>query len=280
MPGMRVKAGIAGMVMMTGTMIMTTQPNNEAQAASCPDLPEVAWWKTNHDKIVNYVEQRYKGKWEPYLNKWRDYRNKMLAIHEKDGTAIVKSRGIRLRGATLKKHIGDVEKRIIVTQCLQEKHGGRLVASHPAHDYPITGAGRTLAGVFRAAKQQALQFASMPDSQIASSTKASFRVEKTSNGVIRDILDLVVAATCRERTPVFTVTNLGDRWPLQGDVIIYQTDGKAMVTKRRLKLDAAEQATFNVNKRGRPLVGEVGVWIKPSWTERPFKYDAKITCRS
>ena len=175
MPGMRAKASIAGMVMLAGTMIMTTQPNNEAQAASCPDLPEVAWWKTNHDKIVDYVEHRYEGKWEPYLDKWRDYRNQMRAIHEKDGTAIVKSRGIRLRGATLKKHISDVEKRILVTQCLQEKHGGRLAASNPADGHSISGAGRSIAGVFRAATQQALQFASLPRSQIARSTKASFK---------------------------------------------------------------------------------------------------------
>ena len=104
MPGMKVKAGIAGMVMIAGSMIITTQPNNEAQAASCPNLPEVSWWKTNHDKIVDYVEQRYKGEWEPYLNKWRDYKNKMRAIYEKNGTAIVKSRGIRLRGASLMHH--------------------------------------------------------------------------------------------------------------------------------------------------------------------------------
>ena len=120
---------------------------------SCPDLPEVSWWKTNHDKIVDYVEQRYKGEWEPYLNKWRDYKNKMRAIYDKNGTAIVKSRGIRLRGASLKKHIGDVEKRILVTQCLQEKHGGRRAASNQVDDYPISDAGRALAGVLRAATQ-------------------------------------------------------------------------------------------------------------------------------
>ncbi len=280
MPGMKAQAGIAGMVMLAGTMIMTTQPNYEAQAASCPDLPEVAWWKTNHDKIVDYVEQRYEGKWEPYLDKWRDYRNKMRAIHAKDGTAIVKSRGIRLRGANLEKHIGDVEKRILVTQCLQEKHGGRLAASNPADGHSISGAGSSIAGVFRAATQQALQFASLPRSQIARSTKASFWADETSNGIIHDVLDLKVSATCHGRMPVFTVTNLGDRWPRLGVINIYQTDGRTMVTKRRLKLDTAQQATFNVLKRGRALAGEVGVWIQPSWTDRQFQYDAKITCRS
>ena len=74
--------------MMAGTMAMMTQPNNEAKAASCPDLPEVAWWKTNHDKIVIMSSGVTKER-EPYLNKWRDYRNKMRAIHEKNGTAIV-----------------------------------------------------------------------------------------------------------------------------------------------------------------------------------------------
>ena len=196
MLGMRVKAGIAGMVIMTGTIIMTTQPSNEAQAASCPDLPEVAWWKTNHDKIVDYVEQRYKGKWEPYLNKWRDYRNKMRTIHEKNGTAIVKSRGIRLRGATLKKHIGDVEKRILVTQCLQKKHGGRVAASNLADDLPTSGARRTLAGVFRAATQHALQFASLSELKPSCRIKASFRAEEIPNGVVYELSDFKKKSHC------------------------------------------------------------------------------------
>ncbi len=280
MPGIKAKAVIAGMVMMTGTMIMTTQPNNEAQAASCPDLPEVKWWKTNHDKIVNYVEQRYRGKWELYLDKWRDYKNKMRAIHEKDGTAIVKSRGIRLRGATLEKHIGDIEKRILVTQCLQEKHGGRLAASNPTDEYPMSGAGSALAGVFRAATRQALQFANLPGPQTSRSFNASLPTEEISNGSIHDILDLEVSARCRGRTPVFSVINLGDGWPRLGNINIYQTAGRTIITKRRLKLDSAQKATFNVHARVGALAGEVGVWIQPSWTDRPFQYDAKITCRS
>jgi len=178
MPGMRAKASIVGMAVMAGTMIITTQPNNEAQASSCPDLPDVSWWRTNHEKIVKYVDQRYDGAWEPYLDKWRDYRNKMRAIHEKNGTAIVKSRGLRLRGETLEKHIGDVERRIIVTQCLQEKHSGRLAASNRAEGGAIPAAGRSLADVLRAAKQQALQYAGLPKRQIQRGSLVSSQDEK------------------------------------------------------------------------------------------------------
>jgi len=279
MPGMKVKAGVAGMVMMTGFMIITTQPNNEAHAAACPALPEVAWWKTNHDKIVKYVDQRYNGVWEPYIEKWENYRNKMQAIYEKDGTAIVKSRGIRLRGDSLEKHIGDVEKRILVTQCLQQKHSGQLAKLDPETEKSIVGNGSALAGVFHAAKQQALQLASLPGSQSVASN-VSFRQEERSSEVTGEKLDLEISAKCDGRTPVFQVTNLGDRWPRLGAINIYRTDGKAMVTKRRMKLDTSQQATFKVRKRGKALAGEIGMWIQPSWTDRPFQYDSKITCSS
>ncbi len=280
MPGMKVKAGIAGMVMITGSMIITTQPSNEAHAAACPALPEVAWWKTNHDKIVKYVDQRYNGIWEPYIDKWRNYRKKMQAIHDKDGTAIVKSRGIRLKGASLEKHIDDVERRILVTQCLQQKHSGQLALAGPSQTRSVAGAGSSLAGVFQAAKQQALQLASLPGSQLARSSNVSFRQEERSSEVTNDKLDLEISAKCDGRTPVFQVTNLGDRWSRLAAISIYRTDGKAMVTKRRMKLESSQQATFKVRKRGKALAGEVGMFIQPSWANRPFQYDSKITCSS
>ena len=191
MPWKKTKAGIAGMVMITGTMIFTTQPNNEAKAASCPDLPKVAWWKTNHDKIVKYVDQRYDGKWEPYLNKWRHYKNKMQAIHAKDGTAIVKSRGIRLKGDNLKKHIGDVEKRILVTQCLQRKHSGRLALSNSTDIPSIVGTRSSLAKIFQALKIQAMRYASPAEGHVDDGFIGG---NKSSPSVTSNLINLEVSA--------------------------------------------------------------------------------------
>ena len=102
MPGVKVKAGFAGMVIITGYLIISAIPNNKAHAATCPALPEVAWWQTTHDKIARHVNHHYGGMWDPELAKWEAYRDKMQTILDKEGIAIVKSRGVRLKGASLK----------------------------------------------------------------------------------------------------------------------------------------------------------------------------------
>lgn len=176
MPGMIVKAGIAGMVMIAGYMIISATPNNEAQAATCPALPIVSWWKTSHDMIVQHVDQQYNGKWDFYIAKWQSYHDKMKVILNKEGTAIIKSRGVRLKGKTLEKHIGDVEQRIRITQCLKEKHGGRLASLDSNSDQSFLGerANRVVA-VLKAAKRQAIRLAKF-------SSYASTLVEKMDPG--------------------------------------------------------------------------------------------------
>ena len=57
MPGIKMKATIAGMVMIAGYGIISSTISIEAHAAACPALPDVAWWRTSHAKIVNYVDK-------------------------------------------------------------------------------------------------------------------------------------------------------------------------------------------------------------------------------
>ena len=156
MPGVKVKAAIVGMVIVAGYMLISSVPNNEAHAATCPALPEVSWWHTTHEKILQHVEQNYSGEWDPYINKWTMYRDKMKTILDKDGTAIVQSKGVRLKGISLEKHIGNVEKRIRITQCLKRKYGGRLASLNyvSASKFSLSGAG--VVDVLEAAKRQAI----------------------------------------------------------------------------------------------------------------------------
>ena len=156
MPGIKMKAGIAGMAVIAVYLMISAIPNKEAHAAACPGLPDVAWWKTNHANIVQYVNQHYNGRWDSYIAKWRSYRDKMKAIHDKKGTAIVKSRGVRLKGKSLEKHISDVEKRIFITHCLKEKHGGRLASASYRSDMNLSMNAKGVAVVYQAAKRQAI----------------------------------------------------------------------------------------------------------------------------
>ena len=156
MHGIKMKAGIAGMAVIAVYLMISTIPNKEAHAAACPGLPDVAWWKSNHTNIVQYVNQHYNGSWDSYIAKWKNYRDKMKAIHDKMGTAIIKSRGVRLKGKSLEKHISDVEKRISITNCLKEKHGGRLAAASYQPDGNLSIKASGVAVVLQAAKRHAI----------------------------------------------------------------------------------------------------------------------------
>ena len=159
MPGVKIKAGFAGLVIITGYLIISAIPNNKAHAATCPALPDVAWWQTTHDKIVRHVDHHYGGKWDPYIEKWEGYRDKMQTILDKEGTAIVKSRGVRLKGAALKKHIRHVEKRIRITRCLKLKNSGQLASLNSLGNQELNLTGNGVAIVYQAAKQQAFYLA-------------------------------------------------------------------------------------------------------------------------
>ena len=99
----------------------------DAIAKSCPRLPEVAWWATTPQKIIEYVDQTVQGDWDPYIAKWESYRIRMTQISQSNGAAVVKSRGLRLEGDSLVDHIRDIDQRLKVTRCLKDHFGGKYV---------------------------------------------------------------------------------------------------------------------------------------------------------
>ena len=109
----------------------------EAKIAGCPDLPDVTWWRTTRIKIVNYVDLKYRGNWVPYIQKWEAYKQKMQGILASNGTALVKSRNIRLHGDNLASHIQEIERRLDVTKCLKRKFSGQLAYSNISASIPL-----------------------------------------------------------------------------------------------------------------------------------------------
>ena len=159
------------MVIITGYLIISAIPNNKAHAAMCPALPEVAWWQTTHDKIARHVDHHYGGKWDPYIAKWEGYRDKMQTILDNEGTEIVKSRGGRLKGASLKKHISNVEKRIRITQCLKLKNSGQLASLNSLGGQKLNLTGNGVAIVYQAAKKQAFYLAKVTNYTLTKADK-------------------------------------------------------------------------------------------------------------
>jgi hypothetical protein len=118
---------IAMITTFTSTMAAAGQQSVEELAAACPHLPDVAWWDTTPQQIVDYVDQTFQGDWDPYIAKWEAYRVRMVQIRDSNGAAVVKSRGLRLEGVTLADHIRDIDQRLAVTRCLKEHFGGKYV---------------------------------------------------------------------------------------------------------------------------------------------------------
>ncbi len=83
----------------------------------------------------------------------------MLSIFDKKGTAMVKSKGVRLKGLTLQNHIMKVEKRILITRCLKRKYSGRLASLNYIRGQELGFNSDGVAVVYQAAKRQAIYLA-------------------------------------------------------------------------------------------------------------------------
>ena len=74
---------------------------------------------------------------------------------------------------------------------------------------------------------------------------------------------------------IFQVTNVGGEWPEMRKFVVYRTDDDSMLSELRLRL--AEEQTFAFKVNASP--GEsFGLWVKPSWDARKFRYDAEVVC--
>jgi len=222
---------------------------NSAAAAKCNKLPDVEWWSKTHAKVITTVERRYQGNWQRYIERWQSYRDRMQILFANNSVAVVKSRGIRMRGKQLQDHIKDINARLDVLHCLKKE--SEAAAEADLENFS------TAAGGNQTASTKGTQVAAISGKQ----------------------LDIEVTATCVEGTAVFQITNLGNKWPRLGEINIYKVEGKALLSKRRVRMGNSQQATFKIRKRGGGSYGAVGLWVSPSWDTRAFKYDAVVTCR-
>ncbi len=87
----------------------------------CPEFPKVVWWKTNHTKIISYVSRKHDGDWAPYLLKWNTQLHKMEDLHKRGGTAVFKSKGLRLEGEMLGQYVDAIRDRVAITRCLARR---------------------------------------------------------------------------------------------------------------------------------------------------------------
>ena len=235
-----------------------------AQAADCGKLPLVDWWVNSPDAIRTLIDEKFDGNWDTYITEWKKYHTRMQRVLKDGGTAEVKSRHLRLSGNMLEAHIRDIEQRLKVLECMKAEAaaGGAktetAVKSLPRFDRPVQ------VDLGKGDGNDADKETGEGPAQVASIDDGDFQLE--------------VSAQCKNGEAVFQVTNVGEKWPRLGAISIHRTDTDALLSKRRMRLNNSQQATFRVRKSQVADVGEVGLWIEPSWFDRKFHYDAKIVC--
>ncbi|MBL6929818.1 MAG: hypothetical protein ISR44_11675 [Rhodospirillales bacterium] len=90
--------------------------------------------------------------------------------------------------------------------------------------------------------------------------------------------DIFVQARCHGKTAEVKLINKGDRWPDLGEFKIFRADDKSVITGRKLVMAKNQRASFVLQgsfHRG----DEIGVFVNPTWTEREFTFDSRITCK-
>jgi len=91
-------------------------------------------------------------------------------------------------------------------------------------------------------------------------------------------LKLSVKSICKNGDAYFQVTNNGKTWPRPSKISLYRTNADTLVSQRRMRLKPGQKASFKIKKAAKTGL-EIGLWVQPEWFTRPFKYDAKVTCR-
>ena len=221
------------------------QPESPEKAAlrRCDELPQVDWWSKTPAAVKGAVAKRYNGDWNKYIKRWKGHHASMKRSFENNQARIVKSRGITLRGKTLEAHLGKIEKRIEVLECMQ-----RHAEAGNSGDGSLEASLETASG------------------------------SPTSSVVSGDRMEVEVEAECSGGQASFKITNVGDRWPRLGEINIHRLDTKGLLVKRRLRMRNSQQMIFRLPRNKQQGIAGVGIFVDPSWFPRKFKYDAVANC--
>ncbi len=229
---------------------------SHAASTGCGDFPKVSWWPgLNHDLIRQIVARRYKGDWDVYIERWIKQAAVLRSIQKSGRSAVIRRAGLTLSGGGLETYIDQVNKRLAVTRCLAEE---TLTAS--LADFATAAGGDEAAVDGEAAIDKA--------------TVTELSIDDAAPG---GKVDIEIKAYCEPGRSVFQVWNKGKRWPKTAIVGAYKASDNTALSTRRVRLAIGQKMTFRV-KNATSDGAEVVLWVDPSWTDRPFGYDAKLTC--
>lgn len=219
--------------------------NDAPLQSSCPAFPSHEFMtEHSHARMVVHVDAEYRGDWERLLKRLGGQLEVLKARHaEGKGVRLrLKDRTWELAGEKLARYIQASEKRLKVVACL---------------------AGRQKPSEFDAFETAA-----------SDETVSHFRPAGLS-----DRLQVSVNTRCKGGETLMKVKNTGPAWPQQAalDVLRINRSGVSLAVSRRLRMKENQMVTFRIPKVNAGSAG-VGLFVRPSWYERPFKFDAEVAC--
>ncbi|MBO6521267.1 MAG: hypothetical protein JJ900_10125 [Rhodospirillales bacterium] len=90
-------------------------------------------------------------------------------------------------------------------------------------------------------------------------------------------VNVEVISACIDGVASFKVVNQGEKWPELGKLRVYQiSNGQAReLTARTMRFAEGQQASFRMKSQDN---SSIGLFVEPSWYDRPFQYDAEVSC--
>jgi len=91
-------------------------------------------------------------------------------------------------------------------------------------------------------------------------------------------VNLEIVSACVDNTATFKIVNLGDKWPQLGKLKIFHTiNGQTKtVSERNMRFAQGQKASFRMKNVGN---ARIGIFVEPSWYDRPFQFDAEVDCK-
>ncbi|MCK5778830.1 MAG: hypothetical protein KAH11_08565 [Rhodospirillales bacterium] len=91
-------------------------------------------------------------------------------------------------------------------------------------------------------------------------------------------VNLEIVSACVNNMATFQIVNRGDEWPKLGKLKIYEIEnGSAReITERSMRFAEGQKASFRMKNPGE---ASIGLFVEPSWYDRPFQYDAEVVCK-
>ena len=93
-------------------------------AAECPDFPKLSFWgDLNHDSVQLYVETKFEGDWDAYIERLQYIKKGLQEIHGRGKGAMIKMKGRKVvfKGEKLRNYLRLSNTRIAVVRCLAEE---------------------------------------------------------------------------------------------------------------------------------------------------------------